>query len=282
MNSITDLGEPVSVWLAQSSDTLPDRAFVPLCETGIELNNDYEPVVYKSNRVLMEANAAQELNELQERNHATTAYSTLDCVATPLFPTFNAQRALNCENREDREQAKQAKALWRDVIRAEGRQNAEGKRTPSPGFVNNLLYNDPRAQLMPMHAHAPRPERWVESRVENRPENRVDSRAAERERLPEKSAPFLEKHRTQSASKHRTQSASFPKKMVNSVRGALYDLNNLKELPPTKDGKSFGNVVKYTLTRDCRGGYLLLWTSIVLLIIILLCIAIKSVASSSF
>ena len=149
MNSITDLGEPVSVWLAQSSDTIPDRSFVPICENGIELNNDYEPVVYRSNRVLMEANAAQELNELQERNHATTAYSTLDCVATPLFPTFNAQRALNCENREDRQQAKQAKTLWKDVIRAEGRKNAEGRNTPSPGFVNNLLYNDPRAQLMP-------------------------------------------------------------------------------------------------------------------------------------
>ena len=277
MNSITDLGEPVSVWLAQSSDTIPDRSFVPICENGIELNNDYEPVVYRSNRVLMEANAAQELNELQERNHATTAYSTLDCVATPLFPTFNAQRALNCENREDRQQAKQAKTLWKDVIRAEGRKNAEGRNTPSPGFVNNLLYNDPRAQLMPMHAQ--RPERWVESLIENRPENRIESGAAERSRLPEKSVPFLAKHRKQKQSSS-SSSSSFPKKMVNSVRGALYDLNNLKELPPTKDGEPFGSVVKYTLTRDNRGGYLLLWTSIVLLVIILLCIAIKSVAGS--
>lgn len=70
---------------------------------GIELTNDYEPVQYQANRALMAANAAQEINDLQMRNHATTAYSTLDCGATPLFPTFNGQRAADCAIRQARQ-----------------------------------------------------------------------------------------------------------------------------------------------------------------------------------
>lgn len=103
MNVYADLGQAVSVWdTEQPSKSIADVSFVPTSMTGIELTNDYEPVQYQANRALMAANAAQEINDLQERNHATTAYSTLDCHATPLFPTFNAQRAVNCAIREAR------------------------------------------------------------------------------------------------------------------------------------------------------------------------------------
>jgi hypothetical protein len=104
MNRYADLGQPVSVWATeQPSKSIADVSFAPTSITGIELTNDYEPVQYQANRALMAANAATEINDLQERNHATTAYSTLDCHATPLFPTFNAQRAVDCAIRGARQ-----------------------------------------------------------------------------------------------------------------------------------------------------------------------------------
>lgn len=154
MNVVTDIGENVTIWETEpaSSGTIPDDAFAPICERGIELNNDYEPVVYQSNRVLMAANAAQELNELQERNHATTAYSTLDCVATPLFPTFNAQRKKLCAEREEQLAARSAVA---DAKQAQlehtymlQRQQVEAAAAPVPSDavyalpVYTSLYND--------------------------------------------------------------------------------------------------------------------------------------------
>lgn len=101
MNVYSDLGNPVSVWETEHpSKSIADVSFAPTSVTGVELTNDYEPVQYQANRSLMAANAAQEINDLQERNHATTAYSTLDCEATPLFPTFNGQRAADCAIRK--------------------------------------------------------------------------------------------------------------------------------------------------------------------------------------
>ena len=87
----------VDIWnQGSSATTIADIAFTPISTTNIEQTNDYEPVMYQSNRSLRAAQAAQELNGLQERNHASTAYTTLDCVATPLYPTFDAQRAIQC------------------------------------------------------------------------------------------------------------------------------------------------------------------------------------------
>lgn len=87
----------VNIWTAAPvSNSIADIAFAPVSTDNIELTNDYEPVAYQANRSLRAAQAAMELNALQERNHATTAYSTLNCVATPLFPTMDAERALQC------------------------------------------------------------------------------------------------------------------------------------------------------------------------------------------
>lgn len=90
----------LDVWSTPSSSTIADIAFAPISTVNIEHTNDYEPVAYQANRALRAAQAAQELNALQERNHSTTAYSTLNCVATPLFPTFSAQRAQNCNRQQ--------------------------------------------------------------------------------------------------------------------------------------------------------------------------------------
>ncbi|MCH9716347.1 MAG: hypothetical protein K0U52_04595 [Gammaproteobacteria bacterium] len=93
------------VWASDETilkQNIADKMFAPTSTTNIEQPNDFEPVAYQANRALMTANAAKELNELQQRNHATTAYTTLGCVAQPLFPSFDAQRAVNCSRRQDR------------------------------------------------------------------------------------------------------------------------------------------------------------------------------------
>ena len=97
VNTFHDLAS-IDVWETDPPSTsVADIAFAPLSTENIEMTNDYEPVAYQANRALRAAQAAMELNALQERNHATTAYSTLNCVATPLFPTFDAQRAIQCQ-----------------------------------------------------------------------------------------------------------------------------------------------------------------------------------------
>ena len=91
----------IDVWQTDPpSATIADIAFAPLSTENIELTNDYEPVAYQANRKLRAAQAASELSALQERNHSTTAYATLGCVAQPLFPTFDAQRAVRCEEQQ--------------------------------------------------------------------------------------------------------------------------------------------------------------------------------------
>jgi len=66
----------------------------------------------------------------------------------------------------------------------------------------------------------------------------------------------------------------FARKMVNSVRGSLYDLQHWDKLTPTLNGENTCGILKYTLTRDTRAPYLLLWVSLLLLLIILICLAI--------
>jgi hypothetical protein len=66
----------------------------------------------------------------------------------------------------------------------------------------------------------------------------------------------------------------FARKMVNSVRGSLYDLQHWDKLTPTLNGENTCGILKYTLTRDTRAPYLLLWVSLLLLLIILICLAV--------
>jgi|688.fasta_scaffold00628_52 hypothetical protein len=256
MNYISDLGQAVDVWQRQQmSETIPDRSFVPISQTGIEYSTDYEPVVYQSNRALMEANAAQELNELQERNHATTAYSTLDCVATPLFPTFNAQRASMCAKREDQLMAstkgkleerrvvmaperRVVMAPERRVVMAPERREACGTQNDNTMPYHNLYNN--QAYLVPLMEE----EEEMEDDSDEEPEQ-DDARPV-----------------------------PFARKMVNSVRGSLYDLQHWDKLTPTLNGENTCGILKYTLTRDTRAPYLLLWVSLLLLLIILICLAI--------
>lgn len=58
-------------------------------------------------------------------------------------------------------------------------------------------------------------------------------------------------------------------RMMNSVRGAVYDMRNFDKLPPAQAGQPPEQVAKFVLTRDHRGPYLLLVLTLVLVLIAL-------------
>ena len=268
MNYISDLGQSVNVWQRQQmSETIPDRSFVPISQTGIEYSTDYEPVVYQSNRALMEANAAQELNELQERNHATTAYSTLDCVATPLFPTFNAQRATNCAKREDQLMATTKAKLAERVIMAPERGVIMEPQRVIIAPERRVMMAAPSTSLMA----APRTCRVQNERL--LPYDNLYNNEAYLLPLMEEEEEGMDEA-DNDPDEEDAPAVPFTRKMVNSVRGSLYDLQHWDELTPTLNGENTCGILKYTLTRDTRAPYLLLWVSLMLLLIILICVAI--------
>lgn len=263
MNHASDLGQSVNVWATEpAATTLPDMAFVPISEKGVEMNTDYEPVVYQNNRTLMAANAAQELNELQERNHATTAYSTLDCVAMPLFPTFNAQRLANCSVRE--------KELARN--RYEGRAPGYGTQ----GAVDRPVARDALRSAPAPRAASPRSKK-VPPPTRSPPASFSRSPPASFSRSPPRR---LSRAHTPVGAAPTPAAPGFVNKMINSVRGARYDWQHRAVLPPAIQGQGKVEVLKYTLTRDQRGAYLLLWITLLLLVITLICIMIQFLAKN--
>ena len=94
----------VDIWdhSGDPRQSLADDVFATTSVSNIEMADDYEPVAYQATRALLAANAVNELQELQQQNHATTAYSTLNCTAKPLFPLFDAQRKQICAEDEER------------------------------------------------------------------------------------------------------------------------------------------------------------------------------------
>ncbi len=217
-------GVSTNVWA--SDETIPkqniaDKMFAPTSTTNIEQPNDFEPVAYQANRALMAANAAKELNELQKRNHATTAYTTLGCVAQPLFPSFDAQRAVNCSRRQ---------AMGVGMVT-----NSPSlvSQPPPLGYQPDVALVGDNVQINPLALGVPG-----------------------YYNLSVPPVPMKKKE---------------PNKMMNSVRGALYDMKHWDELPAegTKDTLSF------VCTRDNRLPYLLLFITIIVLLIALLGVVIS-------
>jgi hypothetical protein len=67
------------------------------------------------------------------------------------------------------------------------------------------------------------------------------------------------------------QSHEIGEHVVSSIRGALYDLNHWKQLPPIQARMGTAKTLKYVVTRDFRAVYLLLFVSILVFIAVLVC-----------
>lgn len=247
-----ELGVDVDVWATQRpSSSVADIAFTPISEDGIELTNDYEPVLYQANRALMTANAAQEIADLQTRNHATTAYSTLDCYATPLFPTFNGQRAVDCSIREAR------KFPPRTLYPSEMVAQPVPPLGYPPEEVMGMSGYYQTAPMQPVVVPSPPPPSYYRMRA-----NVKDVAAAAPETAEKKNEV--------------TQGKRFARNMVNSVRGTFYDLAHWNQLPPTVAGETSGKVLAYAVARDERTGYWMLWYALFTLIVALIGMAVSA------
>jgi hypothetical protein len=259
MNVITDIGENVTVWETEpaSSSTLADDAFAPLCDSGIERYDDYEPVVFQSNRALMAANAAAEINEIQERNHATTAYSTLDCVATPLFPTFNAQRKKLCHVREQELDARDAfaaenLAVLNKTYMLQRQQIVDAVAPPAPpAYVNVGLYNDAPYSMgnggCVTYGSAP-----SSSSLSSMESVDMDSSTSSSTNGSDNGdnglrVPFMQKARRTRGSRFRSE----------------YDVDGVDDERDRKNNNDYA-------------GYILLWVALALLTVILICVVIKA------
>lgn len=269
MNQYADLGQDVSVWeTEQPSRLIADMSFTPISVTNIEMTDDYEPVAYQANRALMQANAAQEINELQERNHAMTAYSTLDCQATPLFPTFNAQRATDCVLRKKYPmpitggvplsklvtQPSPPLGYKPELIMGAKGFPAQGGQTPvvvpsvvpQPVAQSDLIHLDPAEQNLTQSKRV----------------------RLQKQRMAKKGHSQRREHGDK-------DDASLMAKLSNSVRGAFYDLAHYNELPPKLEGESTGTVLAYAVTREDRLGYLMLYFAIFVLFLTLIGVAVR-------
>ena len=167
----------------------------------------------------MAANSAVEVADLQLRNHSTTAYSTLNCVSKPLFPNFDAQRALNCATDE-----------------------ALGKGLTYGDFGNF----EPLVAQPPILGYAPISEIISGNGVVTN----VNIAAN-----PAVSAWNVSRR------------SRFSTKMMNSLKGSLYDLKHWDKLAPVKGGASRVNTMNYIMTRDDRLSYLILWIIVIALLI---------------
>jgi hypothetical protein len=260
-----DLGVPVDVWATERpSNSIADIAFTPISEDGIELTNDYEPVLYQANRALMTANASQEIADLQTRNHATTAYSTLDCHATPLFPTFNGQRAVDCTIREARKFP--PRTLYPSEMVAQP--------VPPLGYPPEQVMGTPGYYAAAVETPVVVPGYGrgggcggVRPSVGTLPPLQKKTDVDEDEPAPGAAAP--------GAAAPPTRGKSFARNMVNSVRGTAYDLAHWSELPPASAGESSSKVLAYAVTRDSRTGYLMLWYALFTLLVALIGAAVK-------
>ena len=259
-----DLGVPVDVWATQRpSNSIADIAFTPISEDGIELTNDYEPVLYQANRALMTANAAQEIADLQTRNHATTAYSTLDCHATPLFPTFNGQRSVDCTIREARKFP--PRTLYPSEMVAQP--------VPPLGYPPEEVMGMPGYYQAAVETPVVVPGYGAGGhggcgmRADTGRQTRDEEGLKKNGVTEDAAAPPAANPQPATDVK---RGKAFARNMVNSVRGTVYDLAHWSELPPSASGESSTKVLAYAVTRDSRTGYLMLWYALFTLIVALI------------
>lgn len=263
MNQYADLGQDVSVWeTEQPSRLIADMSSTPISVTNIEMTDDYEPVAYQTNRALMQANAAQEINELQERNHGMTAYSTLDCQAMPLFPTFNAQRAADCVLR---------KKYPMPITGGVPLSKLVTQPSPPLGYKPELIMGEkgfvaPGNQVpvvVPSAAEMHKVHAAAEMRKVHATADALQLERGDKKKKKKKSKQHEE-----------DDDQSLMSKLSNSVRGAFYDLAHFKELPPSLEGESSGSVLAYAVTRDDRMGYLMLYFAMFVLFLTLIGVAV--------
>lgn len=219
---------------------MADISFAPTSIQGIEFPDDREPDMYRATRAAMEANSRQELRELQTLDHHTTAYPSLGCTAGAMSPTYPAAPA--CDLASMRDVSHGITAYTQDGAPLLTQFNTQRAQACADMQAAGLGLG-PGAGTPPI-GYQP---------------NTYGGAAAAAATTTVKKQP---------------RSRHMGVRMLNSVRGALYDMQHFSELPPAQSGESPSQVTWYAMTRDNRLPYLML-LFIAILVVVAMVLGIK-------
>lgn len=269
-------GAPVDIWESQSSSyNIPEIAFVPISVEGIEFADDYEPLIYQANRTLLEANAALELKELQQRNR-DDIHINRNCKTTPLFDA-SRRAVINHKNSGANTPYYYYNTYPQKLMATYTPEISLSYPTISPrdyytrGRVNTST-STPTPTPMPYNNETTH----RVHRVHNNTENSVNTPLDENNHNNLTDATMLN-HKP-------SEYISITDKMYNSIRGSLYDLKHWQQLPPVKNKNSppsTSDIFRYVVTRDNRMGYLVAWLILILILFVLLGLSISVIVGSA-
>lgn len=219
--------------------TLADISFAPTSIDNVEFPDDIAPVAYQANRATMSNNGKKELEQLESLNQQTTAYPTLACTVGPMAPNRGGGPACDVGLMEERSHGITAYSGGRPLFphfygQQEGRCYEMEQQGVGMTHNPNLVA---RASGEPPIGYG------------------KNSYSLSPEPVP----------KTKPVFKHMST------RMLNSVRGALYDLQHFNELPPAQSGEAPSQVAMYALTRDNRLPYILLLITFVLIMVAAVC-----------
>lgn len=214
---------------AERPQTLADQGFTPTSIENIEFPDDMGPVAYRANRALMSYNSKKELQALHAMNQETAAYPTLACLSGPKVPPVQGGSSCEVGSMEARSHAITAYSEGTPLF-------------PQFYAANTDMCDSMREQGVGMYPTR-LPLASGDPPIGYKEENE------EKEDVP----------------KHVLKHTGM--RMLNSVRGALYDLQHFNELPPAQNGEAPSSVATFAVTRDNRLPYLFLVVIAVLVLV---------------
>jgi hypothetical protein len=267
-----------------------------------DLDSGYQgSVVYPRNLKLMQDNSQIELRELQNQARERVAYGfspTDSCNLKYMYPEWNTKMDRMCQARscgvapgyscQDRSRLSGPPARFdEDVLEKAGAYES------GQAYANAWGPYGPRGVSMPYPEYMEdeededfEPYYMTDVPMEARRAILQDKQNARRERLARLARLEREKAGVGSASCGMSSVAApsraevsapvktpafgvkgAPKKMLNTVRGIVYDLKHFKELPPAQEGQGSKKTIAYVFGRDDRPVYLALIISGIILIV---------------
>lgn len=227
--------EPVAVYAEkQRPQTMADVAFAPTSTSGVEYPDDVEVDAYQANRAALSINGHGELQQLLGLDQRTTAYPSVGCTVGAMSPPVAAAPPCASSSMQER---------------------SHGITAYTPGGESIIQgYTDCRAAAC---------DEMLDAGVGMTGNPNLVARASGEPPIgyaPNVYAPEL---RVQARKKSRHLTA----RVLNSVRGAVYDMQHFGDLPPARSGESPSSVAQYALTRDGRAPYLTLVFAGVLVVV---------------
>ena len=214
-----------------TSWSLADKMNTTNDQGGVDEVADYQPQQYAATLALMAANNENEVRELQRLAIERVAFDTDGgmCDNKALYPAWQKERAGQCVDRA--------------------------------AATELFLRDGSRSATVPSVLHSPLP--FVSGALGPPASGYPSNQYSEGQSLYYEPPPP-----PAGVTMNRSRIGTIPKKISNSVRGALYDMRHWKQIPKGHGGVRT-DTLKYICTRDDRMTYLMLTLAFVLLTVAL-------------